>query len=282
MINKLKIGFLVAVLSLVAGVSVAHAQPLVYSSNTTVTLNGRSYTILAGSAATTVVVHANSMDVTTVPTNYTFTLTSGGGDTLAATSSTYSETCSGYTGSVVVPAGGSTTFTPTSTPFCTVNGGSGLSGGTTTPAPIVVSGGGGGGGGGYTPPATVTVSPVVTSVPVSTSAGCAGGAKFDITTGASCVGSGSVVSVPSTSSESSAYNFGAVTLRLGSRGAAVKELQRFLNNKLNLGLKLDGILGAKTIAVIKKWQKSHGLVADGLIGNKTKAMMNEEAETGGN
>ena len=56
----------------------------------------------------------------------------------------------------------------------------------------------------------------------------------------------------------------------------------FLNAKLGLGLKLDGILGAKTIAVIKTWQKAHGLTADGLIGAKTKAMMNTSAETGGN
>jgi peptidoglycan hydrolase-like protein with peptidoglycan-binding domain len=41
---------------------------------------------------------------------------------------------------------------------------------------------------------------------------------------------------------------------------------------------LDGKLGPKTIVVIKKWQKDHGLVADGLIGAKTKAMMNQEAE----
>ena len=56
-----------------------------------------------------------------------------------------------------------------------------------------------------------------------------------------------------------------------------KELQRFLNDKLNLGLKLDGKIGPKTIAVIKKWQKDHGLKADGLIGPKTKALMNSMA-----
>jgi peptidoglycan hydrolase-like protein with peptidoglycan-binding domain len=37
---------------------------------------------------------------------------------------------------------------------------------------------------------------------------------------------------------------------------------------------VDGKLGPKTIAVIKTWQKEHGLVADGLIGVKTKLMMN--------
>jgi len=58
----------------------------------------------------------------------------------------------------------------------------------------------------------------------------------------------------------------------------VKELQRFLNDKLNLGLALDGRLGLKTIAVIRKWQKAHGLVPDGLIGTKTKALMNKLAK----
>ena len=79
-------------------------------------------------------------------------------------------------------------------------------------------------------------------------------------------------------SPSSYYNLGTTTLKNGSRGEAVKELQRFLNDKLNLGLVLDGALGPKTIAVIKKWQADNGLVPDGLIGAKTKAMMNASVE----
>jgi peptidoglycan hydrolase-like protein with peptidoglycan-binding domain len=82
--------------------------------------------------------------------------------------------------------------------------------------------------------------------------------------------------VPPTPSAKRIYNFGTTTLKLGSRGEAVKELQRFLNDKLNLGLDIDGILGPKTIEVIKKWQKDHGLVPDGLVGAKTKAMMNSQ------
>ncbi|OGI72684.1 hypothetical protein A2W56_00335 [Candidatus Nomurabacteria bacterium RIFCSPHIGHO2_02_41_18] len=66
------------------------------------------------------------------------------------------------------------------------------------------------------------------------------------------------------------------TLRNGSRGPAVMELQRFLNTKLNLGLVVDGKLGPKTIAVIKKWQREKGLSPDGLVGPKTKAKMNAE------
>lgn len=71
-----------------------------------------------------------------------------------------------------------------------------------------------------------------------------------------------------------AYNFGNITLRNGSRGEAVMELQRFLNSNLNLGLVIDGKLGPKTVNVIKQWQKDNGLVADGLVGLKTKLIMN--------
>ncbi len=80
--------------------------------------------------------------------------------------------------------------------------------------------------------------------------------------------------IPKTTPPVLTYNFGTTTLRKGSTGEAVKELQRFLNTKLNLGLVIDGILGPKTIAVIKKWQKDNGLVPDGLVGPKTKGKMN--------
>ncbi|MFZ2205279.1 MAG: peptidoglycan-binding domain-containing protein [Minisyncoccia bacterium] len=80
--------------------------------------------------------------------------------------------------------------------------------------------------------------------------------------------------IPFTIKATTIYNFGATTLRNGSRGEAVMELQRFLNTTLNLGLIVDGKLGPKTIIVIKKWQNDHGLKADGFIGKNTKAMMN--------
>lgn len=69
------------------------------------------------------------------------------------------------------------------------------------------------------------------------------------------------------------YNLGTTILKNGSRGEPVRELQRYLNNTLNLGLIIDGILGPKTITVVKQWQKERGLVPDGLIGPKTKALM---------
>ncbi|MFA5840726.1 MAG: peptidoglycan-binding protein [Candidatus Paceibacterota bacterium] len=101
--------------------------------------------------------------------------------------------------------------------------------------------------------------------------GCSGGNIFNTQTGLPCVNNVGNDNQPSGTPRS--YNFGDKTLRSGSRGDAVVELQRFLNDKLNLGLVLDGKLGPKTIAVIKMWQADHGLVADGLIGRMTKAQM---------
>lgn len=74
------------------------------------------------------------------------------------------------------------------------------------------------------------------------------------------------------------YNFGTTTLKNGSRGESVKELQRFLNKNLSLGLVVDGNLGPKTITIIKKWQKENGLTPDGLIGDKTKKIMNNTTQ----
>jgi hypothetical protein len=74
------------------------------------------------------------------------------------------------------------------------------------------------------------------------------------------------------------FDFGTTTLRNGSHGEAVKELQRFLNQSVNWGLVIDGKLGPKTINVIKTWQRDNGLTPDGLVGSKTKAKMNESVQ----
>ena len=113
-------------------------------------------------------------------------------------------------------------------------------------------------------PVTTTYSSGNTQTTNST--GCSGGNKFNTSTGLPCV-----------NNTVNTYNFGTTTLKNGSRGNAVMELQRFLNAKLNLGLVLDGKLGPKTITVIKKWQKDNGLVSDGLVGAKTKMKMNAQA-----
>jgi hypothetical protein len=123
-------------------------------------------------------------------------------------------------------------------------------------------------------PVTITITPATITTPAitmtSTSTGCSGGNKYNTSNGQICVNN--TVRIPS-------YNFGNTTLKNGSNGNAVMELQRFLNAKLNLGLLIDGKLGQKTIAVIKKWQKNNNLVSDGIVGVKTKIKMNVEAQT---
>ena len=126
----------------------------------------------------------------------------------------------------------------------------------------------------YVTPVTI-ITPTATSASASTSttfSGCTSNVGFSTTTGQSCFGNTVQTTLPT-------YNFGISTLRLGSTGAAVVDLQRFLNAKLNLGLALDGSLGPKTTAVIKTWQASNGLVADGVVGQNTIAAMQTQAET---
>ena len=121
-----------------------------------------------------------------------------------------------------------------------------------------------------------TTTPAATVIP-----GCGNRATgFSSTVGGlSCVGnsagaSGTVGAGAGISASARTYNLGTTLLKNGSRGEAAKELQRFLNDKLSMGLVVDGIIGPKTIAVIKQWQKDNGLVSDGLIGPATKAKMN--------
>lgn len=55
-------------------------------------------------------------------------------------------------------------------------------------------------------------------------------------------------------------------LKRGSRGDAVRELQRALGFTAD---DIDGIFGKDTEAAVRRFQKSHGLVTDGRVGQKT-------------
>lgn len=57
------------------------------------------------------------------------------------------------------------------------------------------------------------------------------------------------------------------TIKLGSRGESVKELQRRLN------LAVDGIFGKLTDEAVKDFQTAHNLTADGIVGEKTWAAL---------
>ena len=261
-LNRLTIGLLAGGLSLLVGASVALADDLTFSSDTTLTISSRSYTIQAGSTATSIAVGSATLTVV-VPSSSTFTISSPNNDSLTNDGG-LTTNCGAASSSATVTGAATVMFTPSATTCNSTGGGALVS---STPAPVVVSSGGGGGGGSSSP-VTLSISPNVTMTTVD--GGCSGGNKYNVSTGALCVNNSGAMS--------GVYNLGAVTLKNGSRGEAVKELQKLLNKVLNLGLAVDGKLGPKTIVVIKKWQKEHGLKADGLIGPKTKAMMKAEAE----
>lgn len=57
------------------------------------------------------------------------------------------------------------------------------------------------------------------------------------------------------------------TLRVGSKGDAVKKMQR------KLGVAADGDFGNGTAKAVKAWQTANGLTADGVIGPKSLSIM---------
>ena len=57
------------------------------------------------------------------------------------------------------------------------------------------------------------------------------------------------------------------TLRRGSQGDEVADLQMLLNSKYGYELEVDGNFGSKT--AVKDFQRKHGLTADGVVGAKT-------------
>ena len=144
----------------------------------------------------------------------------------------------------------------------------------------------------------ITGKPCLAGVPIVTpvTPGCPVGALYNGITGKPCVAGVPPIVPANQSSQSPAtqtpstpltnnsqnisintstsfYDFGTVTLRRGSRGSAVGELQRFLNDKEDLELVLDGKFGPKTQTAVIQFQQQNELKPDGLVGPKTKAQM---------
>jgi len=84
-----------------------------------------------------------------------------------------------------------------------------------------------------------------------------------------------VIGVAVTASFASAADFGTATLRVGSRGAAVMEVQKLV------GVTADGAYGPMTEAAVKAWQANVGLYADGIFGPASRAKAYELAGSTG-
>ncbi|MEO0688971.1 MAG: DUF2272 domain-containing protein [Pseudomonadota bacterium] len=64
------------------------------------------------------------------------------------------------------------------------------------------------------------------------------------------------------------------TLRRGSRGGAVRTLQRLLNIA-GANLTVDGVFGRQTQSAVRSFQSANGLSVDGIVGSQTKAALTE-------
>jgi N-acetyl-anhydromuramyl-L-alanine amidase AmpD len=64
-------------------------------------------------------------------------------------------------------------------------------------------------------------------------------------------------------------------IKKGDHGPTVLECQKLLN-QLGYGLVEDGIFGAVTESIVKKFQKQYNLVADGIVGPRTWAVLREQ------
>ncbi|MBR1746875.1 MAG: spore cortex-lytic enzyme [Clostridia bacterium] len=79
----------------------------------------------------------------------------------------------------------------------------------------------------------------------------------------------------------------AASVKQGSTGATVRQIQTKLKNWGYYTGTVDGIYGSKTTAAVKYFQRKNGLTADGVVGPKTAAAMgitltgSSSASTGG-
>jgi hypothetical protein len=157
---------------------------------------------------------------------------------------------------------------------------------------VPTSGGGGGGGGGggssYTTPTVTTTPAVIPTITPKIILGCDNRTTgFSITTGMSCIGNTATTTTPIITAPTStttpvvgqvlgaqSFHF-TLTLKKGSKGNEVIELQKFLNaNGYNCGT-ADGSFGAKVKTAVIKFQIANKLIGDGVVGAKVRAILNK-------
>ena len=263
--NKLKIGLLIAILSVVVGVKYIHAAGVAFTpDNSTITLGSDNYTVYTGSEATSVATTSTTITVVHSSSDLPFTIASSSRYVLNNDQS-LTPGCSSSLSNLAITGTMTVIITPDTSATCTVAGG----------------GGGGGGGGGSNNNVVTTVIPVNTVNPTVVP-GCSAGTMFSATTGAVCGNSTSVTS--NNSSNSSMTDNSSLmmsetmmitkALTAKSSKVEVKNLQTVLNKALGMTMKVDGKFGKGTTSAIKAFQKANGLKADGVLGAKTRAKLN--------
>lgn len=73
------------------------------------------------------------------------------------------------------------------------------------------------------------------------------------------------------------YNFPFTTMKKGSKGESIKQLQNILKLErcLSLTEKVDGVFGPKTEEAVKEFQMKYSLTADGIAGKNTITLLNK-------
>jgi hypothetical protein len=97
---------------------------------------------------------------------------------------------------------------------------------------------------------------------------------FSITTGQSCIGNIATTSAVGQVLGAEAYNF-SLTLKNGSKGNDVVELQKFLKNAGYYFGNVDGIFGNKVKTALIKFQIANNLKSDGIVGSKVREILNK-------
>ena len=75
------------------------------------------------------------------------------------------------------------------------------------------------------------------------------------------------------------FAYAALTLRRGSKGSDVSELQKRLKELNFYAGPVDGSFGPQTLSAVKAFQKSRGLAVDGVVGPKTRAALFSDTNT---